>query len=85
MVSKKTTVWLVSTDDSRDAIYIDGKVAYQDHSISARDLMRVLEDYSLTDNFHFYDGGLTGDEANRRILESGSWPEDFADIAKDIS
>jgi hypothetical protein len=76
----KTVVWLVSTDDGWEALYIDGKAVYQNHRISIRDFMSCLDEYGLTKDFYFKDGVVAGDEANAQCEDLGQLPDEFADI-----
>lgn len=85
MSKKKTTVWLVSTDDGWEALYIDGKSVYQDHRISVRDFMSCLEDYDLVNGLIFRDGAVSGEEANRICEERGNLPDNFEDIEDHVS
>jgi len=80
----KTIVWLVSTNDGWEALYIDGKAVYQDHRISIRDFMSCLSEYGLTRDFVFNDGAVAGEEANAQCESLGCLPDEFADIEDNV-
>lgn len=85
MAAKKTKVWLVGSDDGWDALYIDGKAVFQNHSISIHTFMEYLQEAGLAKDVEFCSGSVSGDEANRKLEDLGCMPDSFADIEDDVS
>ena len=84
-MSKKTTVWLVGSDDGWDALYIDGKAVHQNHSIRVREFMEHLQEAGLAKDVDFRSGYVEGEEANRKMEDLGCMPDNFSEIEDDVS
>ena len=82
---KKTVVWLVGTDDGWSALYIDGKAVFQNHGITIRDFVSLLEDHDLIKDFVFKDGYASGEKADEICANLGQLPDNFGEIEDCVS
>jgi hypothetical protein len=85
MATRKTTVWLVESDDGWKALYINGKSVFQDHGLKPEDLMELLQEYGLAKDVDFKTGSLVGEEADQMLMDLGHMPVDFADIEDHVA
>ncbi len=84
-MKRKVKVWLIGSNDVWDALYIDGKAVFQNHSISIHSFMEYLQGAGLAKDVDFSTGSVTGEGANEKLESMGAMPDEFSEIEDDVS